>query len=183
MKGFTLSQKNPKSFPNKRPLTTSATPPPPPHASVLPSQHYCLSSGSAEGVLCHHMETSCFHMVTSRLEGKSLSPSHTLIFHPNWGKWTPEWLLCLMFSEQMCPAVAPGKRTADKPLRMQCWGSRVFVSHGSSLINLLSGQKWLRAKQRWVRPRLIKAWQCLIKCSCCRLELGHCHLTPLQPAQ
>lgn len=43
--------------------------------------------------------------------------------------------------------------------------------------------KWPRAKQRWVRQRLIRARQRLIKCSCCRPELWSCHLTPLQPAQ
>lgn len=40
--------------------------------------------------------------------------------------------------------------------------------------------KWLRAERRWVRPRLIRARQLLIKCSCCRPEHWCCRLTPPQ---
>lgn len=37
--------------------------------------------------------------------------------------------------------------------------------------------KWPWAKLRWVRQRLIRARQRLIKCSCCKPELWRCHLT------
>lgn len=80
------------------------------------------------------------------------------------GKTSPEWISprhpLLAFSALICDLL--------DQLRTHPYKSAVRV-------------KWPRAEWRWVRLRLIRARQRLIKCSCCRPERWCCHLTPPQP--
>lgn len=80
------------------------------------------------------------------------------------GKTSPKWISphhpLLTFSALICDLLDQLRTHPDK--------STVRV-------------KWPRAERRWVRPRLIRARQLLIKCSCCRPEHWCCHLTLPQP--
>lgn len=141
-------------------------------------QLFPYGDGADEG---GHKEAGGKEVISQEHTLETHTRTHILLTNGK-GEQLPEWILALVFSGQMLSVQAPGTGSWMQ-WRLRSVSVSLEHSHIQPYKSAVS-VKWPRAKQRWVRHRLIRARQGLIKCSCCRLgELWGWHLTLLQRTQ